>query len=109
DSQCSCLTATKHGAYVRCAAKVAKAAVKTGAFPKACQRAAKVCAAKSTCGRPGFVTCCRTTAKGVTKCSIRRNAAACKPPKGGRACAGQRPSCCDACTGGGCASAATAP
>ena len=109
DSQCNCSTATNHGAYVRCAARVAKATVKGGALPKACQRAAKVCAARSTCGRPGFVTCCRTTARGATKCSIKQSAAACKPPKGGKACVGQRPSCCDACSGAGCASPTAVP
>jgi hypothetical protein len=101
DVKCNCLTATRHGAYVNCAAKEAKRVVKENGFPKACQAAAKVCAAQSTCGKAGFVTCCRTNAKGATKCSIKNGPAACKAPKNGHACVGQHPSCCDAC-GGGC-------
>ena len=103
DSDCNCRGAKAHGAYVRCAVGVAKAALKAGRLPTTCKRAVKACAARSTCGRPGFVTCCRTHARGATKCSIERSAAACKPPQGGRACVGQRPSCCDACTSSGCA------
>src|SRR5207237_34552 len=35
-------------------------------------------------------------------CSIKRSADACKPPPGGTACVGSVPSCCDACSAGGC-------
>jgi len=103
DARCDCLGATRHGAYVRCAVGVAKAAVKAGTLPRRCKGAVKSCAARSTCGKPGFVTCCRTTATGATKCSIKRAPAQCKPPRGGTACVGHRPSCCDACATGGCA------
>src|SRR5439155_13542474 len=72
-------------------------------LPKRCKGAVKACAARSTCGKPGFVNCCRTTAKGTTKCSTKSSAALCKPAKHGLACVGQRPSCCDACVSGGCA------
>ena len=88
---------------MRCATRVAKDAVKAGTLSKQCKGAVKHCAARSTCGKPGFVTCCRTTATGTTKCSTKSSAALCKPSKKGTACVGQRPSCCDACVSGGCA------
>src|SRR5262249_43193765 len=66
------------------------------------------CAKRSTCARkPGSVTCCTTNAKGKTTCDIKSKAADCKAPRGGHACAGSVPSCCDACTAGGCAPPAT--
>ncbi len=108
EAQCHCREAANHGAYVRCAAKVAKAAVKAGTLPKHCKGAVKSCASRSTCGKPGFVTCCRTTAKGKTVCTIKSDASHCKPTKHGTACAGDRPSCCDACVSSGCADAAAA-
>ena len=71
---------------------------------KSCKGAITRCAARSTCGKPGFVTCCRTNSKGVTKCSTKSSGDSCKPPKGGSACASVHSSCCDACTASGCAS-----
>jgi plastocyanin len=68
----------------------------SGSLPKQCRSSLVRCAAHSTCGRSGFVSCCRTTATGVTKCSL-RHASKCTPPKGGAACVGLVPSCCDAC------------
>jgi hypothetical protein len=103
EAHCNCFGATNHGAFVRCATRVAKDAVKAGTLPKQCKGAVKHCAARSTCGKPGFVTCCRTTAKGTTTCSTKSSAAVCKPSRKGTACVGQRPSCCDACASGGCA------
>jgi hypothetical protein len=102
DGQCPCAGATHHRAYVRCAVAVARAAVTAGRLPKACKATVKHCAAKSTCGRPGFVSCCRTTAEGVQKCAVKPTAGACKAPKGGTACVGDLPSCCDACGGETC-------
>lgn len=63
---------------------------------------------KSVCGRPGFVTCCRTR-HGATRCSIKRHASDCtsRPPASGTACVGTYASCCDACTTGGCATTTT--
>ncbi len=103
EAQCHCLEAANHGAFVRCATRVAKDAVKAGTLPKRCKGAVKHCAARSTCGKPGFVTCCRTSASGKTACSTKSSAALCKPGRKGAACVGQRASCCDACTSGGCA------
>lgn len=102
DVRCDCRGSRSHGAYVSCAMQVAKAALKAGRLTKRCNGTVKSCAARSTCGRPGFVTCCRTSAKGATKCSIKRSAALCKPRKGGTACVSVHPSCCGACSATGC-------
>jgi len=102
DLQCPCATAVGHAPYVHCVARVAKAEVKSGSLPKQCRAAIVRCAKKSTCGAAGFVTCCRTSAKGTTKCSVKSSAAKCAPPMGGSACVGTVPSCCDACGAGSC-------
>jgi hypothetical protein len=75
-------------------------AVASGALPCQCAATVRRCAMKSTCGRPGRVTCCRATSSGETRCGISKSAEACVA-KGG--CAGGPASCCDACTGSGCA------
>src|SRR6185369_2055824 len=105
DQTCSCDTATNHGAYVHCVAH----AVKGSAAAKALGGAIKRCAAQSTCGKPGFVTCCRTNKHGTTKCSIKHGAAKCKAPKGGSAHVGEHASCCDACTSPACFVGASFP
>ena len=90
NANCNCQTASSHAAYVQCA----KAAVTN----KSCRGKATKCAAKSTCGT-SRVKCCRTTAKGKVKCSIKSQSAKCKPPKGGSAHTGNG-SCCGAGCGG---------
>jgi hypothetical protein len=107
DADCDCAGATNHGSYVSCAAHVARDRANAGLLPKQCKGEVTKCAAKSTCGKPGAVTCCRTQIKkGVptTKCSIQKSAAACTS-KGG--CVGAFASCCDACTNEGCAGSTT--
>src|SRR5438094_5476845 len=101
ETQCPC-AATSHREYVKCVASVAKSAVASGSLPKQCRRAVLICAAQSTCGRPGFVSCCRTSAKGVTKCSIKAHATKCTAPKRGAACVQDISCCCDACAAGSC-------
>ena len=101
-SDCDCNAGT-HGAYVKCAAGVANDRASHNLLRESCKGAVKKCAARSMCGKPGFVTCCRTNASGVTKCSIKSGAAKCTPPKDGSACVGTFSSCCDACTDTGCA------
>ena len=96
-ANCDC-AGPSHGQYVRCAAEQAR---NTLVNPQ-CRGAVVKCAAKSTCGKAGFVTCCRTNSAGVTKCSIKASATKCTAPKGGSACVGNFPSCCDACATGGC-------
>src|SRR5581483_1860329 len=102
-AQCDCATAENHGSYVSCVAGVLNARVKNNQLAPSCKGAIQRCAARSTCGKPGFVTCCRTSAKGATKCSTKRDADHCTPPSGGSACVGGFSSCCDACTATGCA------
>jgi len=105
DDACHCDSFTNHGKYVSCVAQAAKTALHD--TNPSCQGAVVKCAARSTCGKPGFVTCCRTSATGATKCSTKSSADHCKaPPNGGTACVAVGvPSCCDACLpGGGCAS-----
>src|SRR5262249_31646793 len=60
-----------------------------------CRGAVERCAAKSTCGKPGFVTCCRTSALGKTRCSVKKDAAHCTASHG---TVGTCTSCCDACS-----------
>jgi plastocyanin len=107
EQQCPCASASAHRSYVQCVARVAKAAAKGGSLPKSCRAEVAKCAKQSTCGRSGFVTCCRTTAGGKKTCSVKSDAAGCTPPKGGSMCVGDVPSCCDACGGGACTSGTT--
>ena len=100
-ANCDCAGALTHGAYVSCASAQATA---VGSRTGSCHGAVVKCAAKSTCGKAGFVTCCRTRATGVTKCSTKSDATRCTAPTGGSACVGSFASCCDACTASGCAS-----
>jgi len=99
---CGCTDATNHGDYVRCVTHTATAQVKAKTLSKSSAHAIRRCAAQSTCGKSGFVTCCRTKAKGRTKCSIKHDAAKCKAPKNGTARTGAHASCCDACGESGC-------
>jgi hypothetical protein len=103
-----CTNARDHRQYVQCVSGQAKAAVKNGTLAKACKAPLVHCATNSTCARkPGAVTCCVTNGKGVTKCAVKSSATRCTAPKGGQACIGNVPSCCDACTPSGCASTTT--
>ena len=98
--QCDCDSASNHDGYVSCVDEVADAAVEAGLLRDACEEVAEHCAEQSTCGRPGFVTCCRTDEDGHTKCRIKREDK-CTAPAGGTACVGAASSCCDACGAGG--------
>jgi len=99
--QCDCASAMNSRVYLRCAIAVANLAVAQGRLSAGCAKSLRKCASLSTCGRPDAVTCCRTTASGRKKCSIKKSAALCRAPSGGTACAGQLASCCDACDPGG--------
>src|SRR2546425_6213653 len=83
EMQCPCATAQTHGEHVRCVAQVANAEVAAGRLPRSCKRSVVRCAALSTCGRSGFVTCCRYYPVGVVRCKIKRSADRCVPPRGG--------------------------
>ena len=94
---CSCAAAASHGDYVRCAAHVIKSRVQDGRLNRSCGRAVQGCVRRSTCGRPDAVTCCRTTADGVTRCSVKRESSLCRAPRRGTVSIEQVASCCDAC------------
>ncbi len=95
--QCDCTGAKNHGQYVKCVGDVAKAMAGTGALPQECKGEVTRCAAKSTCGQNGAVTCCRVDRRGKVRCSIKKSADKCQPPNGGVSCLGSSTSCCDAC------------
>ncbi len=89
-----CSNAANHGAYVSCIANAANELVSMGMLPKSCKGQVKKCAAKSVCGKPGFVSCCITNKKNVTSCKSKKSADACTAKNGTVSpCA----SCCDAC------------
>jgi hypothetical protein len=101
---CGCpTTAGSRPGYLSCARNVVKTNLALGTLPSSCRANVMRCVTKSTCGRPGAVSCCRTNKQGRTTCSIVGSAARCKAPSGGSACVGQFASCCDACTATGCA------
>ncbi|MEW6273375.1 MAG: hypothetical protein AB1689_29195, partial [Thermodesulfobacteriota bacterium] len=106
---CDCATAASHGDYVQCARNVATLRVANGLLPKSCKASVIRCAARSTCGKPGFVTCCTRDRRNVTRCSLKRDAALCRAPRGGQACVKTQPSCCDACPAGSCGGPTATP
>jgi len=91
-ANCDCAGAPTHGAYVSCAAGQAQ----TTLVNKSCQGKVVRCAARSTCGKPGFVVCCRADAAGMLKCSTKSGCDHCMPPDGGSACCSTETSCCGA-------------
>ena len=103
---CDCAAATNHGEYVSCVASHANTEVTNGVLPKSCKGAVKKCAARSTCGKTGFVTCClaNQSGHGHSKCSVRKADGSCQT-KGG--CTGNFASCCDACAADGSCNATT--
>jgi hypothetical protein len=97
DADCDCAGAASHRDHVRCALGVARTRVDAGQLRSQCRGAVKRCAAKSTCGKPGAVSCC-IPHDGSTRCRIARDTGSCTA-RGGSS--GTCPSCCDA-SGGGC-------
>lgn len=103
ESSCDCATAATHKEHVACSRAVLKNRIQDGHLPRSCFGTLQRRAARSTCGRPGAVTCCETRANGVTHGRIRAAADACRAPRGGSACVGSYPSAHDACDADGCA------
>src|SRR5262245_45940577 len=93
ETECSCDSATNPGQYVSCVAHVANELAKSGDLPNQCKGNVIRCAASSTCGKPGAITCCRVDQRGKVKCSTKSKASQCKAPPGGQACAGTATSC----------------
>jgi hypothetical protein len=94
---CPCDASASHGDFVRCARAILEGATATGRLLPGCEKAILKCEAKSICGRPGAVTCCRTSAKGIGKCLVKRDLTHCKAPVGGTVVLGASATCCDAC------------
>src|SRR5262252_8678525 len=90
---CDCANAGNHGDYVSCVATIVNGLVVGGILPKSCRGAVTSCAAHSVCDKAGAETCCRVTAGGRVKCSVKKSADSCKPPRGGTACVGTGTSC----------------
>ena len=97
ETDCYCAGAATHRTYGACARGVAHDREVNGLPSPECVRDVNRCASRSTCGRPGAVTCC-TFKHGVQRCRVRRDAAHCYD---GGGTVGACPSCCDAC-GGSC-------
>jgi len=57
NTACPCDQATNHGQHVSCVAHVVKDLSRQGLVPTNCKGKVKRCASRSTCGKPGFVTC----------------------------------------------------
>jgi hypothetical protein len=93
-ANCDCEGVGSRGAYVRCAVQQAN----TILVNKSCAGVVKKCASKSTCRRPGFVTCCRTDTRGEIRCATKSSAARCMASRRGGGCVDTFASCCDACT-----------
>ena len=55
-AQCPC-DADNHGRYVSCVAHAVNQLARDGTIPPNCKGKVTRCAARSTCGKPGFVTC----------------------------------------------------
>ena len=92
---CNCATAVNHGAYVKCVAGVANqlSSGTNPSLPKNCKGAVKKCAAHSTCGKPGEVTCC-FTGKSGPKCKNAKSAADCSGKGGTPTLDPMNTSCC---------------
>ena len=92
---CNCATAVNHGAYVKCVAGVANqlSSGTNPTLPKNCKGAVKKCAAHSTCGKPGEVTCC-FTGKSGPKCKNAKSAADCSGKGGTPTLDPMNTSCC---------------
>jgi hypothetical protein len=101
-AECNCSTAASHKDFVICAERVTKTRKAGGMLPAQCVNEANRCAKRSTCGRPGAVTCCRTNQQGRTKCFIKRSAGECIAPPNGTATMGGCASCCQSCGEGTC-------
>jgi hypothetical protein len=56
-TECPCESATNHGRYVSCVAHIVNQLAHDGTIPTNCKGKVTRCAAKSTCGKDGFVTC----------------------------------------------------
>ncbi len=101
---CPCDTAVNHGQHVSCTARWLVQSLRDGTLPRSCRRSLRRAAVHSTCGKPNFVTCCRSGAAG-TRCIIRTESLCLR--LGGTV--GATSSCSDACASGSPSGAFLAP
>ncbi len=113
DQACPCAAATNHGRYVRCVAHARKILAANGTLPRRCKGRVVSCAARSTCGLAGAVTCevpdstctsgtcaddpsmsCTQASDCGTSCSVASSASACQSAGG---TVGTGTSCCPNC------------
>ena len=94
EAQCDCGAAQTHGAYLRCVSQTVKS-LATGRLSRGGMHEAMECAARSTCGRTGMATCCKTNRHGRMRCGV-VHAGKCAAPAGGSACVSSFSSACDA-------------
>jgi hypothetical protein len=93
---CECGNASSHGTFVRCA-RAKLALISPELLLPPCRHAVRKFLARSVCGRPGAVTCCRMNANGRKRCVNKPDAAHCTAPAGGTASLGVSENCYDAC------------
>src|SRR5207249_6993685 len=86
ETDCDCASASSHGAYLRCVVQKVRTAVSSRELRRDCKGSVIRCAARSTCGRPGAVTCCGANASGDKSCKVKRHLAHCDAAHDGTAC-----------------------
>ena len=112
-ASCNCATADNHGRYVSCVTHVIRQLVGEGLVPVNCKGKLVRCAARSVCGKPGFVTCnipvstcvsgfcandtahaCLTDFDCGTRCKTKSSDVRCTEAGGA---VGASPTCCSSC------------
>ena len=114
-AECNCATADNHGRYVSCVThKIREIIAQTPEeLPVRCKGKLVRCAARSVCGKPGFVTCnipvsscvsgfcannttqvCLTDLDCGTRCKIKSSDVRCTAAGGA---VGASPTCCSSC------------
>ncbi len=95
-ADCQCGTTSSRSAFRRCVREKI-AAIPDDLILPPCRHTTLKCLTSSVCGKPGAVTCCRTSGNGKERCVVKPDAAHCTAPKGGAASLGVSETCCDAC------------
>src|SRR2546427_10333954 len=116
DESCPCDAAANHGSYLKCVARALGQLAAQAAVPHPCVGRIMRCAARSTCGKPGAVTCqtaestcdapngtctnapsvsCTADSDCGTECSIASSADSCQTAGG---TVGTGTTCCAVCT-----------
>ena len=91
---CPCDTAVNHGQFVSCVSRTLASMIRDGSVARPCRKLARKGIARSTCGKSGFVTCCRTGVSAGASCTVKSDAATCEAVGG---TVGSSAMCLDAC------------